>query len=269
MPEWWWLFPTGLVIGAYGTIIGAGGGFILVPLFLLVYPNESPESIASVSLAVVFFNALSGTIAYARFKRIDYGSGVLLAVATIPGAVVGALTTSLIPRRPFDLTVGVFLIGISAFLVARPIVGAREWNGRLRMSRRMIDPDGTVQAWSYNPMLAVALSVVIGFLSSLLGIGGGFIHVPVMVNLLNFPVHVASATSHFTLTVMTLVGSIVHLLRGTLAGAAGRVVPLSLGVAIGAQVGARMAQRMQGAWIIRALVLALAFVGARLVIKAL
>jgi uncharacterized membrane protein YfcA len=137
------------------------------------------------------------------------------------------------------------------------------------MSRRMIDPDGTVQAWSYNPMLAVVLSVVTGFLSSLLGIGGGFIHVPVMVNLLNFPVHVASATSHFTLTVMTLVGSIVHLLTGTLAGAAARVVPLSLGVAIGAQVGARIAQRMHGAWIIRALVLALAFVGARLIIKAL
>jgi uncharacterized membrane protein YfcA len=92
-------------------------------------------------------------------------------------------------------------------------------------------------------VLGVAVSVVIGFVSSLLGIGGGFIHVPVMVNLLNFPVHVASATSHFTLTVMTAVGSVVHLLTGTLVGAAPRVVPLSLGVVVGAQVGARVAQR--------------------------
>src|SRR4029450_3762043 len=95
------------------------------------------------------------------------------------------------------------------------------------------------------------------FLSSLLGIGGGFIHVPVMVNLLNFPVHVASATSQFTLTGMTFVGSAVHGGTGTLAGAAARVVPLALGVTLGAQVGARIAQRMRGAWIIRSLVLAL------------
>jgi uncharacterized membrane protein YfcA len=133
----------------------------------------------------------------------------------------------------------------------------------------MVDSDGTVSVWSYNALLGVGLSVVIGFLSSLLGIGGGFIHVPVMVNLLNFPVHVAAATSHFTLTVMSLVGSMVHLLTGTLAGAGARVVPLALGVTIGAQVGARLAQRMHGAWIIRALVLALVFVGVRLVIKAL
>ena len=269
MPEWAWLLPTGFVIGAYGTIIGAGGGFILLPLLLLVYPHDNPESISSVSLAVVFFNALSGTIAYARLKRVDYGSGVLLATATIPGAILGALTTSLIPRRPFDLLVGIILIAISIFLVARPVLERGGPRGRLRMSRRMIDPDGTVESWSYNPVLAVVLSVVIGFVSSLLGIGGGFIHVPVMVNLLNFPVHIAAATSHFTLTVMTFVGSAVHVITGTLAGAAGRVVPLAVGVAIGAQVGARIAQRMHGAWIIRSLVLALVFVGLRLIIKAL
>jgi len=81
--EWLWLIPTGFLIGAYGTLIGAGGGFILVPLLLLFYPNESPDTIASISLAVVFFNAFSGTIAYARLKRVDYGSGLILSAATV------------------------------------------------------------------------------------------------------------------------------------------------------------------------------------------
>lgn len=269
MSEWIWLIPAGLVIGAYGTIIGAGGGFILVPLLLLFYPHESPESIASVSLAVVFCNALSGTLAYARLRRVDYGSGMLLSAATIPGAIAGALTTGFISRRPFDLMVGVLLVGISAFLMMRPVPDAGEYHGRFRFARRMVDTNGGVHAWSYNPVLGVGLSVGIGFLSSLLGVGGGFIHVPVMVNLLNFPVHVAAATSQFTLTVMTFVGSAVHLVTGTLAGAAHRVVPLAVGVVVGAQVGARLAQRMHGVWIIRALVLALVFIGIRLIIKAL
>ena len=269
MVEWLGLIVAGLVIGAYGTVIGAGGGFILVPLLLLFYPHESPDAIASVSLAVVFFNALSGTLAYARLKRVDYGSGILLSVATIPGAILGALTTGLIPRRPFDIMVGALLITVSAFLMMRPVVEAGEHRGRFRFARRMVDRDGAVSVWSYNPFLGFAVSVVIGFVSSLLGIGGGFIHVPVMINLLNFPVHVAAATSHFTLTVMTFVGSIVHLVNGTLSAGAYRVVPLALGVVVGAQVGARLAQRLHGAWIVRALVLALVFVGIRLIIKAL
>lgn len=269
MFEWLWLVPAGLVIGAYGTIIGAGGGFILVPLLLLFYPRESADTIASLSLAVVFFNALSGTLAYARLKRVDYGSGLLLSIATIPGAVLGALTTGRIARRPFDFMVGVLLVAISGFLMMRPANATGEYQGRFRFARRMVDRDGTVHVWSYNFVLALILSSFIGFLSSLLGIGGGFIHVPVMINLLNFPVHVAAATSHFTLTVMTFVGSAVHLFAGTLTGTAHRVVPLAIGVIVGAQVGARLAQRMHGVWIIRALVLALVFVGLRLIIKAL
>ena len=56
-----WLLPLGLLIGAFGTLIGAGGGFILVPILLLIYPKENTELITSVSLAVFFFNALSGS----------------------------------------------------------------------------------------------------------------------------------------------------------------------------------------------------------------
>ncbi|TMA11893.1 MAG: sulfite exporter TauE/SafE family protein, partial [Deltaproteobacteria bacterium] len=93
MEQYLWLIPVGFVIGAYGTLIGAGGGFVLVPLLLLLYPEEKPEIITSISLAVVFFNALSGSMAYGRLKRIDYRSGIVFSVATIPGAILGALTT--------------------------------------------------------------------------------------------------------------------------------------------------------------------------------
>jgi len=70
-----WLIPLGLLIGTLGTLIGAGGGFVLLPVLLLLYPGADPETVTSISLAVVFFNALSGSWAYARMRRIDYTSG--------------------------------------------------------------------------------------------------------------------------------------------------------------------------------------------------
>lgn len=83
-----WLLLLGLFVGAYGTLIGAGGGFVLVPI-LLLYPDESPEIITSISPAVVFFNAASGSAAYARMGRIDYRAAAVFAAATVPGAVAG------------------------------------------------------------------------------------------------------------------------------------------------------------------------------------
>src|SRR5690554_3005168 len=74
---WPGLVLVGLGVGVYGTIIGAGGGFLLVPLLLYLYPDLPPESVTALSLGVVFFNALSGTQAYARQRRIDYEAGLI------------------------------------------------------------------------------------------------------------------------------------------------------------------------------------------------
>jgi uncharacterized protein len=262
------LLAAGLAIGAYGTLIGAGGGFILVPLLLLLYPADPADTIASISLAVVFFNALSGTISYTRMGRVDYRSGLLFSAATVPGAILGALTTGLIPRREFDIMVGLLLVGMSLFLLIRPTATSAQHTGRRRFARHVVERDGTAHSYSYNPVLGAGVSLVVGFVSSVLGIGGGFIHVPVMVHLLNFPVHLATATSHFTLAVMTFVGSTVHVVTGGLTGTLGRTVPLAIGVTIGAQFGAWLARRIHGIWIIRFLTLALVFVGIRLLVKA-
>lgn len=119
-PETYFAFiALGFGAGAFGTLIGAGGGFVLTPILLLLFPDQPPERLTSVSLAVVMLNALSGTEAYARMKRIDYRSGLIFAAATIPGAVLGALWTAKVPRRLFDLVFGLVLVGLSAFLMLK------------------------------------------------------------------------------------------------------------------------------------------------------
>ncbi len=114
------LISMGIGLGAYGTLIGAGGGFLLMPLLLLLYPKEHHHTLTAISLAVVFFNSISGTGAYARLGRIDYKSGMIFAAATLPGAIFGVLTSASIPRKTFEAVFSVFLIGMALFLILRP-----------------------------------------------------------------------------------------------------------------------------------------------------
>ena len=83
---WLELVILGIVVGAYGTVIGAGGGFVPVPLLLLLYPSESAELVTSISLAVVSFNALSSMAAYVRQRRVDFLAANSFALATVPGS---------------------------------------------------------------------------------------------------------------------------------------------------------------------------------------
>ena len=262
------LIAMGFGVGAYGTLIGAGGGFVLMPILLLLYPDRSPELLTSISLAVVFFNAVSGSEAYALMKRIDYKSGFLFALATIPGSILGALNTSMVSRRLFDIIFSVLLICASIFLMFRsgpPKETCKEpCTMRFKMTRSIVDSHGIVYEYTFNPYLGVVLSIFVGYLSSFLGIGGGIIHVPILSYLLGFPVHIATATSHFILAIMALTGTIVHIVKGTFHQGVHMTVSLAIGVVLGAQLGARLSERIKGEWIIRGLSLALGLVGLRI-----
>jgi len=277
--EYLWLLPLGLLIGAFGTLIGAGSGFVLVPILLLIYPNEKTELITGISLAVVFFNDLSGSLAYARMKRVDYKSGILFSIATIPGAILGALSTAYVPRGVFDLLFGVLMIVAAIYLwtsggeesaVRSYRKGDSDSDPRpRRMVRDLTDAEGVRYHYAYNPVTGVLLSLVVGFISSLLGVGGGFIHVPILTRLLDFPVHIATATSHFVLAIMSLTGTLVHVAQGVFVRGLRRTALLAIGVLIGAQGGAWMSNRIGGKMIIRGLAVALAFVGVRLIVSVL
>src|ERR1035437_9686702 len=111
-----WLLPDGVLIGTFGTLIGAGGGFLLIPLLMLIYPKESPSVITAISLFMICCNAASGSYAYGRKKRIDYGLGIWFALASIPGAFLGEHIVNIIPRENFNLTFGVVLFVVAIYL---------------------------------------------------------------------------------------------------------------------------------------------------------
>jgi uncharacterized membrane protein YfcA len=128
----------------------------------------------------------------------------------------------------------------------------------------LTERDGKVHRSSPRVGLGMLVSTGVGVLSSLLGIGGGIIHVPVMVYGLGFPTHIATATSHAVVAILTLAAVAVHAKDGTLVPVLGRALPIGAGALVGAQFGARLSSVVKGHWILRALGAGLFAVGVRL-----
>lgn len=264
----------GFVIGTIGTLIGAGGGFILVPLLILMHPAFSPEVITAISMAVVASNSISGSVTYMSTRRVDYKAGIVFAICTIPGSILGVLTTRVIPRDVFDIIFGVVLVGLAAFLFFRGGKNQLEVKAPVRKKKGWVqqhirDKWGHEYRYAYDMGKGSILSVFVGYFSPLLGIGGGIIHVPALVEWLRFPVHIATATSHFILAIMATVSVIVHAWEGVYNNSEvlTMVICLVAGVIPGAQLGAYLSRRMKGKVIIKALAIALAIVGVRILIN--
>lgn len=261
------LVALGFAVGAVGTLVGAGGGFLLTPALLLVYPHDSPQTITAISLFAVWANSTSGSLAYARQRRIDYRSGLVFGAATLPGAVGGALVVGYVPRAAFDVIMAVALAGVAIWIALRGEGSSR----RTRGTERVI-VDATGREWRYRVPVArgALISVGVGFASSFLGIGGGVFHVPILVAGLGFPTHLATATSHFVLAQMSAAGVLTHLVQGSYHVGHGlrRSVALAVGVAVGAQLGARVSTRVPAVAIERLLAAALILVAVRLGLSA-
>jgi hypothetical protein len=129
--------------------------------------------------------------------------------------------------------------------------------------RLLVDRAGDTCAYTVPLRRGAFYSLAVGFLSSFLGIGGGVIHVPLLVRALGFPIHIATATSHFVLAIMAGTGSLTHIVLGSFSHGHGvrRAMALSVGVITGAQLGAHISLRLRSAiiqWLLAAALLALA-----------
>jgi uncharacterized membrane protein YfcA len=229
---------------------------VLVPVLIFLYPHADPASLTAISLAVVFFNAYSGTLAYMRMGRVNYRAGTLFTLASIPGAILGTMLVHDLSRHLFDLLFGLLLVGIGGILVANPL-GSRSEGPR---------EDECLESSRCDVIGSVG-SAYIAVLSSLLGIGGGIIHVPFLIRVLRFPPHMATATSHFVLTFMALTATITHVVLGQLGAQLTETLSLGVGVMMGAPLGAALSSRLGGGVIVRVLALALCLVGARLLMR--
>ncbi|MCL2883972.1 MAG: sulfite exporter TauE/SafE family protein [Oscillospiraceae bacterium] len=259
----------GFAVGTFGTLVGAGGGFLLTPVLLLLFPDMSPSAVTAVSMTTVLFNSASGSAAYARLKRIDFKTGLLFAVTVLPGTLIGTWLTTLVSRDLFNTIFGAFMLVFAAVIIIKSRMGDRSapygHPGRLRARRRLTASDGIEAAFSFHLPLGILISFGVGFLSGFLGIGGGIVHVPALV-FLGFPAHFATATSHFVLACSSLSSFILHLAQGALSGHMVMAFVIAAGAVGGAQLGAHLSQKVKGSWIMILLAAALVLAGVRILV---
>ncbi|MEW6026487.1 MAG: sulfite exporter TauE/SafE family protein [Planctomycetota bacterium] len=252
------LVIIGIIIGAVGTLAGIGGGIFIVPILLSFY-GFSPQTAIGTSLLVVAFNAFSGTVAYARYKRIYFPLGVIIIVSGIPGIVIGAYAADLFTGAAFKIVFSAVLILVATHLLFRRNKLSGDAAACLPDRTTPVVRAGTPLRLSTGMTVSVVLiGFITGFIASVLGIGGGIIHVPALIYLLKIPVHIATATSHFILFNTVLLSLVPHTLLGHIDYHSGLL--LGLGALLGAQAGAYISSRVHSRviMIILALVLAAA-----------
>ena len=249
-------------IGTIGTLIGAGGGFIVVPILLIFY-DFSPQHAIGTSMAVVYLNALSGTFSYMLQKRIDYEIGIKFSVVAVPGVFLGAMLSRSFDMNSFSLIFGLLLSLMSYSIFSGKRLSVVRVNALDPLKRRLIDASG--QVYSYAPDMPVGLSVsfFVGIISGLFGIGGGIIHVPLMYSVLGMPIHLATATSHFILAITSLLGVITFM--GLKYIDIDYAVLLGVGSIIGAYFGAKISLMTQAVIIKKIIALCLMLMAVRLI----
>lgn len=248
-------FLIGVLTGGIGTLVGAGGGFLLAPLFLFIFPHWLPAKLTAISLLAVAANSTSGSIGYAFRQQVHWPSTFLFSIAAVPGVFIGVQLSHLVDRKIFEIVFSIFLLALSVFVLIS--------SGQNTESKHL-----SSHFWNKRAQITGCLiSFFIGILSSLLGIGGGIVHVPLLSELLNYPLHVAAGTSHAILAITSSIAVVEHFRSGDFGDLESFVPFLIVGLVFGAQIGAAYSKRVERKWILRILGIALLSVAIRLIYK--
>lgn len=235
------LFLAGIIIATLGSMTGLGGGFLCVPFIVLVWGFDRPEAVA-VSLFMILANSTSSSISYLRSKMVDLRVGLLLAAGAVPALFVGYYILHILAPPVFDLLFSVFLIAVISYIVVSRT--RKKDDGKEKGNHpRGDDNDDKVPL---KPHITLPAAFIGGMASSLFGIGGGAILMPIQVGLLKMEIKKAIATSMFVIMIVTFIR--VAISTGEMEW--GFAIPIALGAVLGAQIGARIVKKVKARYLL-------------------
>ena len=252
----------GGVVGMLSGMFGVGGGFLTTPL--LIFYGISPAVAVASATTQITGASVSGVAAHAQRGGVDFRMGTVLIAGGIIGSIFGgALFLALQEAGQIDVVVGllyVFLLGgIGALMVreAWTVISARQRGEPIRPPARRHHPlvASLPMRWRFyrsglyiSPLAPLAVGFLVGTLTVLLGIGGGFILVPAMIYILGMSTRVVVGTSLFQILFVAAATTMVHAVT-THAVDIVLAALLLVGSVIGAQIGSRLSSRINAEWL--------------------
>lgn len=277
------LAGVGFMVGLLGGFFGVGGGFLAGPMMFLV--GVPMNFVVGTDLAHMTGKSIVAARRHRVLGHVDIKLGLLMVLGTVPGVEVGArIIEGLEATGSLDVTVGLayisILLAIGAFTAwesmrALQMVNTERMEAkdalafggitrrvhRLRLPPLISLPNSGIESISVWVVLGVSFAT--GLLAGVLGVGGGFIRMPMMIYLIGVPTHVAVGTDLFEIVISAGYGTVTHALKGNVDVLMALV--MGTGAAVGAQIGAVSTRFFAGPRI-RLLFSILPFVGAVLMI---
>lgn len=251
-----WIILLGALTGILSGLFGVGGGFLTTPL--LIFFGIQPTVAAASAATQVTGASVSGVIAHGRNKGVDYEIGLVIVAGGMLGALLGAGLFNLLRAiGQIDVVINVLyvvLLGTIGGLMLKEALQSLGYvsagDGTARAAKRRHHPwiAALPYRWRFyrsglyiSPIAPLVLGILVGTLTMLMGVGGGFIMVPAMLYILGMSAKVVVGTSLFNILFITMLVTMVHAFTTravdiVLAGL------LLLGSVIGAQFGTKIAQ---------------------------
>jgi uncharacterized membrane protein YfcA len=276
----WILGGTGFAAGLLGSMLGVGGGFIIVPILTLALGLPIQYAIGS-SLISIVINACTASSVYIRCHMTNLQLGLLLACALVPGAVAGAFLAARLSSPVLTIIFGLLMVYVAYLMMPKKqrrltpaqVEAAATVNEKGHARHDWLDGcyydpavNREISYRVHRPVAGLVTGFFAGVISSLLGIGGGIINVPVINRLMKVPLKATIATSALLLAFTTMTGSIIYMFNGYIVPYV--VAPLIICVFLGARLGAALAHRWHSALLMWIFAFFLAVTAVLMILKA-
>lgn len=261
---------VGFLGGILGALVGLGGGVFIIP-GLTLFLGVPIHNAVPASLVAVVATSTTAAAAYVREDLTNIRLGMTLETLTVTGALVGGLVGAILSKTVLSAIFGIVMVIVSVYLFARrrttdTSFQCEEDTGRF--GARYYDRSLQREV-SYRPRrlwAGLSASLAAGGVSGLLGLGGGFLKVPVMVGAMNVPARAAVCTSSFMIGVTACAGSLVYFAKGLVNPVI--VVPVVLGVVAGSYLGAKLTLRIRSTSLVGILAVVLFILAVQMLLSA-
>lgn len=261
MSDFLFMILGGMIAGLWGSVLGLGGGVLIIPMLTLIFGVPMREAIGA-SLVCVIATSSGAASLYVKKRLTDIRLGMTLELATTLGAIAGGLVAGIIKPQILSVLFSLLLIYTAWTMFRRK---GETGNSQTSSSPAVSEEISSYEYKTTHLPLGMGASFFAGNISGLLGVGGGIIKVPVMYLFMGIPLKVAVATSNFMIGVTATASAFIYFSRGDVnplvAG------PTMLGVFLGATFGSHLFPKVKVEFIKKLLAFVLLYVALEMFFK--